>query len=130
MIKPIEWIKRKLGIVQYSELALEIKEALEQDEWTADKYCLKHVKSEMQLWVSSSADTFRMYSVPKAARLANPNRSPLLGSLDDEEHKKMLSLDDRKMLYPIATHLHQKTMYRYEDSIVNALRLSRQTESL
>lgn len=123
----IKWIKRKLGIVQYSELALEIKEALEQDEWKADKYCLQHIKSGLQLWVCNGWDSFRIYEVPANVRKKHVG---IVSTFEDEEYKKLLNADDRRMLFAIAQALHGKLYINYENSIINALRLSRQTEDL
>ena len=102
----------KKAATRMSPLGMELLEALREDEWTADEYTIKHVKSGIQLWTANSAEHFRVYTVPN-------------GNLRDAEKEKLLTDDDRLVLYPVMRQLRRKVAAQPADIALNILRLGR-----
>ena len=123
-----KWLRKLVAkTVPYkpSELALEIVEALEHDEWEADKYSMRHKASGMVLWMSNRDDQytyFHIYCLPTS--VANREKVPEL------ELKQMLSGMDKKVVAAVAFKRYEKIIGTLNDTTLNALRLARQTTEI
>jgi len=121
----IKWLRQKLTKPHLSELALEIKEALEEDEWVGDKYTIQHVKSGLTLWMSNKEKDhhfFRIYRLPQHAESLFGHMGP-----PEEDLKKMLTQDEKNVLAPLAYVMQDKCTSKLNETTLNALRLARQT---
>ena len=124
-----KWLRKLVAkTVPYkpSELALEIVEALEHDEWEADKYSMRHKASGMELWMGNRDARytyFRIYALPN-------NMGAAGAKVPDAELKQMLSSADKKVVAAVAFKRYAQITGTLNDTALNALRLARQTDSI
>lgn len=121
-----KWLKRKLSPVRHTELALEIKEALENDEWDEGEYSIKHRQSGMELWIdrrSRDYGYFHIHRLPVAARQGN-------GAISKEDAQTLMTKEDHEMLFELAKQVLHRIPMRHATITLNALRLARQTDSV
>lgn len=122
-----KWIKRKLRKVvphKPSELAQEILDALEHDEWEGDKYSITHKASGMVLWMSNRTEQhtyFHIYHLPRS----------LYGmKVPEDDLKQMLKGEDKIVVAEAAFKMYDKLMGTLNSTTLNALRLARQTTEI
>lgn len=127
-----KWFKKKLRPepkLQLSALGAEIMEAMQNpDEWQADDYTIDHKKSGLDLWVANKDDKgtfFHVYRLPRVL-IDSPERA----IPKEETLKKMLTVEDKQVLAPVAYALQEKLNGTLTAATLNALRLARQTESI
>lgn len=118
-----KWIKRKLLPVRHTELALEIREALENDEWEVCEYTIKHRASSMELWVSDTQKDSRFFHIHRGPNGALAKNL----SMTREEAQSLMTKEDHQMLHALALQVLQKRPKRQAVATLNALRLARQT---
>lgn len=118
----IEWIKSKLWPVRHTELALEIKEALENDAWEVCDYTLKHCASGMELWIDEKSRDFMYFHIHRAPKSISRGLS-----LSREDAQSLMTKADHKMLFGLAQCVLQRLPQRRATDTLNALRLARQT---
>jgi hypothetical protein len=109
-----------------SELALEIVEALEHDEWEVDKYSMRHKASGMVLWMANRTDDHTFFHIHRL-----PDSMGVAGSkVPEDDLKKMLSKDDKKLVAAQAYKLYDQIAGTLNSTTLNALRLARQTTEI
>ena len=119
----LKWLRRKLRPVRHTELALEIKEALENDEWEVCEYSIKHCASGMELWIdrkSRDADYFHIHRLPKGMKQSTSH-------LSKEDAQLLMTKEDHEMLFKLAKRVLYRLPMRQATITLNALRLARQT---
>ena len=122
----IKWLRRKLRPVRHTELALEIKEALENDEWEVCDYTIKHCASGMELWVdrkSRDFTYFHIHRLPKGVKQS-------VSSISREDAQTLMTEEDHEMLFTLAQRVVHRLPLRNATITLNALRLARQTDSI
>lgn len=118
-----KWVKQKLWPTRHTELALEIKEALENDEWELREYSIKHCASDMELWIdhnSRDASYFHIHRLPKGTSRGGDH-------LTRESAQLLMTKADHEMLFGLARRVLQRYPSRNATVTLNALRLARQT---
>ena len=118
-----EWIKQKLWPTSHTELALEIKEALENDEWEVREYSIRHRASDMELWIdhnSRDANYFHIHRLPKGISRGGDH-------LTRESAQLLMTKADHEMLFKLAKRVVHRLPMRNATVTLNALRLARQT---
>ena len=121
-----KWLHRKLRPVRHTELALEIKEALENDEWEVCEYSIKHCASGMELWIdrkSRDADYFHIHRLPNGT-------SKHATVISREDAQSLMTKADHEMLFELAQRVLHRLPMRHATITLNALRLARQTNSI
>lgn len=122
----IKWIRRKLWPVRHTELALEIKEALENDEWEVGEYSIRHTASGMELWIdrtSRDPDFFHIHRLPKGVKTA-------AFVIDRKDAQRLMTKEDHEMLFGLARRVLHNIPMKNATITLNALRLARQTDSI
>lgn len=121
-----KWLRRKLRPVRHTELALEIKEALENDEWEVCDYSIRHCASGMELWIdykSRDASYFHIHRLPKGV-------SKHVNTINKEDAQLLMTKEDHEMLFELAKRVLYRLPSRNANTTLNALRLARQTDSI
>lgn len=122
----IKWLRQKLKPVRHTELALEIKEALENDEWEVREYSIKHCASDMELWIdykSRDASYFHIHRLPKGVSKHN-------NAIGKEDAQLLMTKKDHEMLFKLAKRVLYRLPSQNATTTLNALRLARQTDSI
>lgn len=122
----IKWVRRKLWPVRHTELALEIKEALENDEWEVGDYSIRHTASGMELWIdrtSRNPDFFHIHRLPKGVKTA-------AFVVDRKDAQGLMTKEDHEMLFHLAKRVLHNIPMKNATTTLNALRLARQTEEI
>lgn len=120
-----KWL-RKLQPVRHTELALEIKEALENDEWDVCDYTLKHRASGMELWIDYKTRDFNYFHIHRLPK-GTPNA---VSSLSKEDACLLMTKEDHEMLFALAKRVLNRLPMRHATTTLNALRLARQTTEI
>lgn len=121
-----KWLKRKLSPVRHTELALEIKEALENDEWEVGDYTIKHCASDMELWIDRNSRDFSYFHIHRLPRGVKSSAS----AISKEDAQMLMTKADHEMLFALAKHVVHSRPMRHATITLNALRLARQTDSI
>lgn len=119
----LKWLRQKLKPVRHTELALEIKEALENDEWEVCDYTIKHCASGMELWVdrkSRDFTYFHIHRLPKGVKQS-------VSIISKEDAQSLMTKADHEMLFELARRVVHRLPMRHATITLNALRLARQT---
>lgn len=122
----IKWLRRKLRPVRHTELALEIKEALENDEWEVGDYTIKHNASGMELWIDRTSRDFSYFHIHRLPKGASKHGN----ALNKEDAQGLMTKEDHEMLFHLAKRVLHKVPMRHATITLNALRLARQTDSI
>ena len=122
----IKWLRRKLRPVRHTELALEIKEALENDEWEVGDYTIKHCASGMELWIDRTSRDFTYFHIRRLPKGVKQSVS----SISREDAQTLMTKEDHEMLFTLAQRVVNRLPLRNATITLNALRLARQTDSI
>lgn len=118
-----KWLRRKLRPVRHTELALEIKEALKNDEWEVCDYSIRHCASDMELWIDRNSrdfTRFHIHRLPKGMKQSGY-------TLSREDAQLLMTKEDHEMLFKLAKRVLYRLPLRHAATTLNALRLARQT---
>ena len=102
---------------------MEIKEALENDEWEVCEYTIKHNASGMELWIDRTSRDFTYFHIHRLPKGVKQSVS----SISREDAQTLMTKEDHEMLFTLAQRVVNRLPLRNATITLNALRLARQT---